>query len=391
MSGTTSAGPELLTGPEAADILTAALAGAGELVSWRATQVEHRPGRRTTVGYQVRVRWSDGRVTDERFGACTGQAPAPATVVTDGEEKVSVWLVPHDPYLPALPAAYHTEALAKLMAEMGLGDGPVRLRLRAYRPRRRAVVEVRGERGTLFLKVVRPSGVRSLHERHRLLRAAGLPVAPSLGYTPEGLLVTAALPGTSLRVLLRRGEGRPPGAAELLALLDRLPAELADGPPRQSWRDRAPGYAAVIGAALPAEAERARQLAEAVTAGATGPLVPTHGDFYEAQLLVTDGRVTGLLDLDTVGPGDRLDDLACMVGHLSVLALTAGYRADLVRDLEARYLAAFSATVDPVALRHRVAGVVLSLATGPYRVQEPDWPAATRQRLDLAERWLAQA
>ena len=30
-----------------------------------------------------------------------------------------------------------------------------------------------------------------------------------------------------------------------------------------------------------------------------------HGDFYEAQVFVRDGRVVGLLDIDTVGPGRR--------------------------------------------------------------------------------------
>ncbi len=47
--------------------------------------------------------------------------------------------------------------------------------------------------------------------------------------------------------------------------------------------------------------------------------------------------------------------------------------------------------MDPADLRYRVAAVVLSLATGPYRVQEPAWEQATRDRLDLAEQWLVSA
>ena len=47
--------------------------------------------------------------------------------------------------------------------------------------------------------------------------------------------------------------------------------------------------------------------------------------------------------------------------------------------------------MDPAELRYRVAAVVLSLATGPHRVQEPGWPQHTRARLDLARQWLASA
>jgi hypothetical protein len=38
-----------------------------------------------------------------------------------------------------------------------------------------------------------------------------------------------------------------------------------------------------------------------------------------------------------------------------------------------------------------VADVVLGLATGPFRVLEPDWPATTDARIALAERWAASA
>jgi hypothetical protein len=38
-----------------------------------------------------------------------------------------------------------------------------------------------------------------------------------------------------------------------------------------------------------------------------------------------------------------------------------------------------------------VAGVVVSLATGPHRVQADGWQDLTRARLTLAERWLESA
>ncbi|BCB88269.1 phosphotransferase [Phytohabitans suffuscus] len=381
----------LLTGPDAGDLLGAAL-HPGRLLSWRARQVDHQPGRGCTAAYEVRVRWPDGRDTHERMAACTGRVPPGVTVLDDGAERVGVWRYPFDPDLPALAAAADGTAVAALLDGFGLGGGPVRLALRAYRPRRRAVIEAVGERGRLFLKVVRPSRVQWLHERHRMLAAAGVPAAPSLGHTPDGLLVLQALPGRTLRQVLRDGHPVLPPAHAVLALLDRLPADLTRGRRRRTWAEKAPHYAAVVGAALPPVAERAAALAAAIGAECGhGEVGPVHGDLYEAQLLVAGDRVTGLLDIDTAGPGERVDDLACVLGHLSVLADLYRPQATVINRLGARYLGAFERVVDPADLRYRVGAVVLSLATGPHRVQEPGWPAATRRRLDLAERWVASA
>jgi hypothetical protein len=337
------------------------------------------------------VRWPDGAVTDETLAACTGEIPPGALVLGDGIDRVGVWRFPHDPELPGLAAACDEAAVADLLEDTGLGAGPVRLRTRAYRPRRRAVIEAVGSRGRLFLKVVRPDRAEALHDRHRLLVRAGIPVPHSLGWTAPGILVLQALAGRSLRQTLRTRTLIPSGA-DILALLDRLPPELADGTARRSWVDKAPHYAAVIGAALPTAAARAARLAEALGMAA-GPARrgPVHGDFYESQLLVDRGRVCGLLDVDTAGPGDKLDDLACLLGHLSVLGQIDRARAPIINRAGAAYLRAFEAVVPAAELRYRVAAVVLSLATGSHRVQERAWPATTRRRLDLAENWLASA
>ncbi|HZA78250.1 MAG TPA: phosphotransferase [Acidimicrobiales bacterium] len=391
--GRDARGLALLTGPDAAGVLAAALQVAGgELVWRRPRQVVCEPGRGTTVSYRARVRWPEGGIREETLAACSGDAPAGALVLEDGGDRVAVWRFPHDPELPGLAAACDEVAVASVLEELGLGGGPVRIRTRAYRPRRRAVIEAIGSRGRLFIKVVRPDRVEALHDRHRLLVRHGIPAPPSLGWTPRGLLVLQALAGRTLRQTLRSRTTLIPAGGDILALLDRLPVELEHGTARQSWIDKAPHYAAVIGAALPDEAPRAARLAEALTAAA-GPAWygPVHGDFYESQLLVDRGRICGLLDVDTAGPGDRFDDLACLLGHLSVLAQIDRDRAPIINRAGAGYLRAFEAVVSPTELRYRVAAVVVSLATGSHRVQERGWPATTRRRLDLAENWLASA
>jgi aminoglycoside phosphotransferase len=378
----TDAGLALLTGDGVRALLTSALPDpADEVLSWRLRQVDHRPGNRTTVAYDVVVAGSAGR-TQQRFCASS----------TDDGAAPAVWRFPFDPSLPALATAVDEDAVRALLTSRGVAAGPMRLDVRSYRPRRRAVVEVRAASCRLFLKVLRPHAAAALDERHRLLHAAGLPVPRSLGRTEHGLLVLEGLAGSTLRARLREG-GSAPDAAALLGLLDRLPEQVHALPARRSWADSVAHYAGVTAAALPAEAARCGELAASVQhLAGDGPAdAPTHGDFYEAQLLVDGSRLCGLLDVDTVGPGRRADDLACLLAHGSVLAQFEPAHAESILRWVQRWQEGFERRVDPVELRARVAGVVVSLATGPHRVQQAGWQAATSARLDLAERWLASA
>ena len=381
----------LLTGERAEQLLRAALAAGEELVRWRVRSVDHRPDGRTTVAYDVVLRGRDGEAR-RVLGATTAQgAPALPVVDLDGLP-VTVWPFPLDPALPALVTATDEAAVRDVLSACGVRVRGVRLDVRAYRPRRRAVVEVRTSGPRLFLKVVRPSRAEALHARHAVLRAAGVPVPRSLGVTTTGLLVVEALEGTSLRDRLRAG-GPVPDAGALLALLSRLPAALCELPPRRSWSDDVAHYAAVTAAALPAEADRCRALAARVTSllGDRPADEPSHGDLYEAQLLVDGGRITGLLDVDTAGPGRRADDLACLLAHVAVLAQREPGHAERSRAQVRSWLSDLDRSVDPVELRARAAGVTVSLATGPHRVQEKGWQEATRARLDLAQSWLEAA
>lgn len=398
----------LLTGVEAGHLLAAAVGAAGgELVGWRPGQVDHRPGRSTTAVYRTTVRWLDG-VRHETLAASTGvdltssgtEPPAGAVLVGDGDRQVAVWRFPVDPDLPALVGACDPGRVARLLTSLGVpgvdDDGAtVRLRTRSYRPRRRAVVEVSAPGVRVFLKVVRPSAVADLHRRHQVIHEAGVPVPRSLGWSDDGLLVLESLTGTPMRRAMRHG-GAVPDGEELMGLLGALPAEVADLPLRRPWAENADHYAAVLGSALPAQRGRARDLAGAVGSGLAGLVAdaPTHGDFYEAQLLVGGPgptRVVGVLDVDTAGPGRRADDVACLLGHAQVLAMIDGYDAERVEGVLRGWQAAAERVLDPVEVRLRTAGVLLSLSTGPHRVQEDGWEGATAARLDAVERWVAAA
>lgn len=368
-------------GPAAQPLLRAAV-GDAELLAERVRQVHHRPGRSTTATWEVRLRDRDG----ERVVVLGVRVPA------DGAAP-QVWRFPDDPDLPGLVAAADEGRVRALLDRCGVDPGPVDLRVRSYRPGRRAVVEVRTPAVRAFVKVVRPSVVEALVERHRLLRAAGVPVPQVLGAHDDGRVLLEAMSGTSLRARLRDGGDPAPGGAELLELLALLPAGLCALTRRSSWSDDVRHHAAVTAGALPGEADRCRQLADGVRATVDDdvPDGPVHGDLYEAQLLLRGGRVSGLLDVDTAGPGRRADDLACLLGHAHVLARSEPAHTATTQALLDGWLAAFERQVDPVDLRARTAGVVVSLATGPHRVQSAGWQALTRARLDLAEQWLAAA
>ncbi|MGE3620663.1 MAG: aminoglycoside phosphotransferase [Acidimicrobiia bacterium] len=383
----------LLLGEPARGLLAAATAAAGaDLVRCRPRQVNHQPGSSTTVQYRVDARWPDGRTSAETFVARIGRgAPRGTATFTLGSHQASVWRWPHDPGLPGLADALDRDRLAGLFDSLGLDPGAPEVRVRAHRPGRRAVVEVRGPRHRLFLKVVRPDRAEALHRRHRLL-AGHLPVPESLGWTDAGVVVLTALPGRTLRDALRSG-GPLPEPSTVTGLLDALPASLAAGPARRDLVAAAGHHAEVIADHLPAARTRLARLRDALEPFALPDghaVAPVHGDLYEAQLLVSGDRIVGLLDVDTAGPGCRVDDLANFVGHLSVLGLGLGrtaavnrWGAALLREAERRH--------DRREVRHRVAAAIVGLATGPFRVLEPGWPDATLRRLDLARDWIAGA
>lgn len=377
--------PTLVAAPGA--LLAAALAPAGgEIRRVGPRQTTWRPGRSLTVRYDATVAWSTGNDTDEVLVATTGRLPRNALVLEADGMEVAVWRVPHDPWLPGLAPACDPAALGGLLDGLGVGRGAVRHRLVSYRPGRRAVVRVDRGTATLFVKALRPGRAEALHHRHRAL-AAALPVPRSVGVDPDlGLVVLEALGGTLLRQRLLGAATGLPSAEALLHLLDRLPEPIDDA--------RAPGWRTaewtdLLGRVRPDQARAlatlADELAEAEARYGDEPPVAVHGDLHEAQLLVRGSEITGVLDIDTHALGHRTGDLATMIGHLSTLALATGRRA--IDSYVGRLIGGFDRRVDPVGLRYAVAAVVLGLATGPFRVLEPGWPANTDARVALARRW----
>ncbi|MCI1747478.1 MAG: aminoglycoside phosphotransferase family protein [Acidipropionibacterium sp.] len=397
-------GSELLTTAAVDPLLRAAVGHAGgELESWRLDHVDANPGRSTTATYLATVSWPYGTrsellgVSARSTGPVAGDARA--RIFADGDRRVAVWLYPDDPDLPGLARAASRDRMAELITELRLVGRPVspsqlRLHMIGYRPRRRAVlrVELNDPVRAFYVKVLRERVFDEVCSRHRMLLDAGVPAPRVLATTKDHLLILAELPGRPLaRALFDRVD--PCTAEDLIGLLDTMPAEVAGLRRRPPWSEAIEHFAQMVATAMPSQAPRLEWMSTLIQeslAGVPEGDEPTHGDFHEGQVHVAGGRVCGVLDVDTIGPGRRADDLACLVAHLSTVQRMDQRQAARVHHLIRRWVPVFDQRVDPTELRLRAAAVIISLATGPYRGQEPHWEHETVSVLDAAEALVRQ-
>ncbi len=391
----------LLTGDGAGEMLRVALGGQSVVRSWSVHSVHHRPGAGVTACYVVVVETlhDNGEVEskEEYMCASTARLSRPDKVLSKLQSqgtKVSIWRYPDDPELPGLPEACSPERMSKRLGE------PVSIELMSYRPTRRAVVKVSRRDGVMaFGKVLRLPQARDLAHRHRILENSAVPSPRLLMEGRDGLVLTAAVTGEPLANIVSRGMGTraPHILRALMGALDALPPEVMSLPQRPAWSDRAEHYAHAAATAIPGEAARCRALAQRINAllpmAPTGPLVPVHGDFYEANIYVNKNlwQVSGIIDVDSIGPGYRVDDLACLLGHMSVLPHLAPKAYMHVAEDLAQWSSGCEMFVDPVALNTRCAGVVLSLIAGAKRMDGREWRNDALGRLATAEWWMARA
>ena len=417
----------LLAGDAAADLLEAALAADGAaLDSWSVRQVHARPGAEVTVAYDVvAAREVDGRPVRaaEHLFATSARASAfhrarggrdgdlgPGVVrLDDGERTVHVWRHPYDPALPGLAAGSTPDRVAERLRAAGVDAPLLSLETVTYRPLRRAVLRARTTAGAAYVKVVRPTRVEALVRRHALFAArpggtSGVAAPRVRSWSADGVVLLDEVPGESVAGLLARTSARDQPAcidpAELLRVATALPRAGLALPRRPAWADRSAHYLGALATVHGVDAARLAALHEAIDAvvaeGDPGPLVVTHGDLHAANLLLEPAARAGdrpsvgaVLDVDTLGPGHLVDDLACAVAHLAVLpALDPGAYAG-VDGLVERCLDVFGRAVEPALLRARAAAVVVSLAAGAEDAATVGEFLAVAER--LADRHAAQA
>jgi hypothetical protein len=382
-----------LTSEAAFDVLAPAVAAAGRrLLACNPVHVHYRPGHELVVRYRAEVAETDG--TRQRHTLLAGTAaggPHPGTlhVTTDDEAlTVGVWRWPFDPVLPGLATAVTGHLAGNFLG--GHMCAPVRPEVLVYRPTERAVVRITDTAGRrLYVKVVPPATVAGLIARHEALDRVGLPVPRVVtSDAAAGLVALGEVVGPTLRDLVKFGGGVWPAAAEFLDLRRRLAGAALDAPARAPRRADAVAHAAMLATVLPAARSSLDRLTDPWRGGATttGSPVTIHGDLHEAQVIIGSGRITGLLDVDEVGPGDPLDDLATVLGHMRYRQLTTDDRvaAHRIAAYADALRAGFAAEVSVGELDGSTAAVLVGLATGPFRVQMPGWESATTEVLGAA-------
>lgn len=304
---------------------------------------------------------------------------------------LSMWQHPLDPALPGLQLATDPGTVAELWGKNP--DGQQRtltaLVTISYRPLRRAVIAADFSDGSrVYLKVLRRGRASDLDSRHRMLLASGVPAPIPVRAPISDVVALEQGHGVSLAEYFLADGGSAVRPGEFIELLDQMPAEVMTLPARDAWTDRLPAYASAAVSALPEAEKRIRRLEETILAllpeTDRGPVVPTHGDFYEANVLMREAGISCLLDVDSLGPGHRVDDLACFLGHLAVLpAVDQRYiHAPAAFD---RFARAFAEHVDPQALQVRSASVALSLVAGARDARRTGWQSQADHRLRCAE------
>ncbi|MFT3969372.1 MAG: phosphotransferase [Micropruina sp.] len=398
-------GYRLLTSSEVGELLAAAVTHAGgTLLNWALDHIDAHPRQSTTATYSAAVRWPYGE-RDELLGVSAraggpAQSDSLAEIFADGDREVAVWIYPNDPDLPGLARAAYTERMAEILTEhqvvgRPVGAAEVRLRMIGYRPRRRAVLRVdiaSDVPTTVYCKVLRGRVFGDVVRRHELLLDAGVPAPEVAATTSDALMLLRNLPGRPLASAVFDAQD-PCTAEQIIHLLDAMPTSVAQLDRRPPWSDAVDHYARMVVAAVPRTGGKLAWLTQQISAGLGSiPLgdEPTHGDFHEGQVQVDNGRIVGVLDVNTVGPGRRADDLACLIAHLSTIQRMSPSQEARVHRLIRAWVPVFDIRVDPTELRLRAAAVIISLATGPFRGQEPDWEWETLRMIASAEALVRQ-
>lgn len=315
-----------LVSPEARSIVEAAIESLGwTLVDYSTDKPYLRPGAGVSVGYFVTARATD-REFSTYLTASTEKVDTSNAVLTFTDpsgivvDPIHVWQFPHDPSLPGLAEATHAQHMSQKLGIPNLTADII-----VYRPTRRAVVEYKKDgQSVAFGKVLHPETGRELVRRTNAVAEGKTPIPAIVYSTDTGIVISETARGHSFsNEIAFRPDQAKIKIVEFERILDSLSPAVASLNEHSSWAKRIHHYAKTAREILPAYASDidriTKMVTEIINADYGGPDVATHGDFFEANILIDDaGRLT-LIDLDHVGPGKRNDDWGCLLAHVSVL------------------------------------------------------------------------
>ena len=382
---------EFLLGGEAIDVLRLPVeAGGGIVEEIHPVHVQYRPGSDVVVRYSAQVSWNGAPATRETLIAASAlhrTYPGVVPIVADtrrGRVEIGVWRWPFDPILTGLSDVVSPSGAAAVLGERA--DG-LSVRVVAYLPTERAVVRVeRAGEPIAYVKVVAPDRVSAIADRHATLRSAGVPVAPVvLRDSERGLLGLDVLAGPTLRELVKSDSPGWPTAGEFHSLLRALAAVETDGSGPTSRLADGPLHARMLATVAPEFEAQLDDLADHFEAA--GPIAidgTVHGDLHEGQVIVDDGRIVGLLDIDDLGPGSTVDDWANLISRMTYRSTTVPALRKRIEPYVESLTQAALAVHPGDRLDLHVSAALVGLATGPFRIQADGWRSTVADLLDRA-------
>lgn len=380
----------LLRSSEVGELLQSALRSAGlQLQKWALERVYSRPGGETSARFRIHTEGSELTLV---ASTCTLQEDERVSLgalrCSSALGTLHIWAHPADPALPGLKVVEDHPRLEERLAQLIGHDVQIQQsQMVVLRPLRRAVYRIVLESPdgvrTLFLKVVRPRKLVQLRARH--LASTLFPPTADLG---DGILAVQEAPGISLAQLLYIPQSPNPGVLvtpeTILCALDSITDRALLLPTRNPPAQRFVGFAdtLVAGGAERARVESLMNLIARNLKNPDLPPQPTHGDFHPANLFLSEDGLhpKALIDADTVGPGQRRNDIAAMLAHLLALPSfdAAGYRTAVNT---ARALWAATAPGAETDLASRTAASLLCLAPGARSPDQLDFYLETAENL----------
>jgi len=380
-----------LVGNGAIDVLRLPIeATGGAIESMHPVQVQYRPGSDVVVRYSAQVSWQGQPAVRETLVASStiyGAHPGALLVSADaasGPIEVGVWRWPFDPVLVGLGDVVTSKSAARVL---GIEPAGLSIDIVAYRPTDRVVVRVsRHGDPVAYVKVVPPARAGEVARRHEALISAGVPAARVDSFDGErGLIGLEVLRGPTLRELIKSDSSGWPCGSEFLRLGEALAGARIDGAGPASHLTDGVLHANMLAAVLPDAAPVLDELANRFGAFDVPPTDGTvHGDLHEGQVIVEDGRIVGVLDVDDVGPGSSVDDLANVIARIRFRAATTHDGNDRLVEYAASLRDVGRERHDVADLDVHTAAALVGLATGPFRIQSDGWRTTVAELLALA-------
>jgi Ser/Thr protein kinase RdoA (MazF antagonist) len=265
-----------------------------------------------------------------------------------------------------------------------------------YKPERRYVASLESKQGTKFLlKFFEPARYQAAKRAAQALSAQGQTGIERATYFSDRHKVMGLewLPGQLLsHVILAPDTGECDKAAlvELTgAALAELHSHAPSGLTKQSRADeirRLQAQAVTIRHLCPVLGKQAEELAGSVISSldeVSAETTALHGDFYDKQVLFSDGNPV-ILDLDEAMLGHPAIDLGLFIAHLERHRLNhrlSSQEVDLLADALVRGYQLVRPAPAQGAIRLYTAIGLLHLAAEPFRYRDPNWREQMRSQL----------